>query len=128
MIDNIKEGTAYAQKRPFSGNIIFIDPSKLKNISDLELRGLLAHEISHLIQYKDKNNFQMVIFGLKYLISDNFKLTTEREAETIAIERGFAKELLAFLEFKEKNSDSKELARREKYYFNRTEIESISKK
>ena len=63
------------------------------------LTGWFAHELGHLVDYRPYSNFQMVLYGFRYLISDSFKTKKEHAADQIAISHGFRKELIATKRF-----------------------------
>ena len=63
------------------------------------LKGWFAHELGHIVDYETHSNFSMIGFGLKYTLSDKFKRACEHEADSIAIEHGFHKEIIATKRF-----------------------------
>lgn len=67
----------------------------VKNIPDEALKGWFAHELGHVVDYQRYSIWQMMVYGLKYLISAKFRLKTEHVADYIAIKHGFHDELIA---------------------------------
>lgn len=63
------------------------------------LTGWFAHELGHLVDYRAHTNFQMLLYGFRYLISGSFKTKKEHAADQIAISHGFRKELIATKRF-----------------------------
>jgi len=63
------------------------------------LKGWFAHELGHIVDYEVHSNINMIGFGLKYTFSDTFKRACEHEADSIAIEHGFHKEIIATKKF-----------------------------
>lgn len=59
------------------------------------LTGWFAHELGHLVDYVPYSNFQMISYGIKYLLSNKFKIQAEHSADYIAINNGFKAEILA---------------------------------
>jgi len=91
--------------RPFGKNIIYNSANLKKyNFSELALKGLLAHELAHKIQAKRAG----IIEKIKVFLYQKFKLFNnkeegeriEREADKIAMSKGFKKEIKTF--YKEK--------------------------
>jgi hypothetical protein len=89
---------------PYSKNIYY-NSKQLKDFkfSDIALKGALAHELSHKVDYKKMNIFQVLIIKSRYKKDANFKKKIECNADKIAIERGFGEELIQLMkETKEK--------------------------
>lgn len=61
--------------------------------------GWLAHEFSHIVDYKQRNFISLLGFGLNYFVLDSFKKYTERMADIAVINRGLGKELIEGVEF-----------------------------
>ena len=61
--------------------------------------GLIAHELSHLMQYERLGNLRLILFGLRYRFSKRFRKAMERDADTEAIRRGFRHHLAAFVSY-----------------------------
>jgi len=81
---------------PISGKIYYNKKIlEQKKFSATALKGALAHELSHQIHYKNKSLIYRLLFGLRYRKNRKFKEFAEKEADRIAIERGFGKELIA---------------------------------
>ena len=57
------------------------------------LIGWLAHEIGHIVDYTHRSTFQMILFGIKYLLSGIHIKKAERAADVYAIEAGMHKYL-----------------------------------
>lgn len=106
-IVNLSSGSAEAQKI-FGTYLIRIDYEDFANTSDEEITGLLAHELSHLESYKDKNFLYMAAYGLHYQFSAKFKKEVERSTDENAINRGYGKELLAFKEYRLSTANPKD--------------------
>ena len=71
-------------------------------ITDMEedvLIGWIGHELGHVIDYKDRSAFGMLIFGLKYLFSPMHIREVERAADTFAVQRGMHEYILATKDF-----------------------------
>ncbi|RRO20877.1 hypothetical protein [Flavobacteriaceae bacterium 14752] len=72
---------------------------KITDVPDDVLKGWFAHELGHVVDYKRRSNFKMVVFGIKYLLFRKFKRKVEHDADYIAITHGFHKEILATKRF-----------------------------
>lgn len=77
----------------------------IEKISDTALIGILAHELAHIVQYMQMNQFQLAVTFFKYISSRSFARVFERAADYIAIQRGFKKELLSVREQQLNDSD-----------------------
>jgi Zn-dependent protease with chaperone function len=119
----VDEASAWARTYPFQGDIITLDPEKLVNISDAQLTGLLAHELSHIEVYERMNWFILAMYGLRYSLSDSFKRTVEREADMLAIQHGFGEELLAYREYRLTTGDAEDVAFIRAYYLTVEDIQ-----
>lgn len=58
------------------------------------LVGWFGHELGHVTDYTHKTNFQMAVFGIKYLCSDSFVMKAERAADTYAVNHGLGENLI----------------------------------
>jgi hypothetical protein len=74
-------------------------PLKVSQLPTKVLAGWFAHELGHLVDYEKHSNAGLISFGLKYLTSNQMKKEVEHEADSIAIEHGFAYELIATKKF-----------------------------
>jgi len=107
---------------------LLVRDSKNIKVADLPadvLTGWFAHELGHLVDYRPYNNFQMLIYGFRYLVSGNFKVKVEHAADYIAISHGFRDEIIATKRFILENDlvgdDYKEAIRR--YYMPIEDVE-----
>ncbi len=76
----------------------YIRDSKELRVSDLPtevLKGWFAHELGHIVDYEKRSVMGMMSYGIRYYTSDEFKKSVEHEADSIAIEHGFHKEIIA---------------------------------
>ncbi|PZX54971.1 M48 family metalloprotease [Algoriphagus chordae] len=59
------------------------------------LRGWFAHELGHIVDYENHSNLGMIVYGLRYTFSDQYKRDREHEADSIAIRHGFRGDVIA---------------------------------
>ncbi|MEP0710733.1 hypothetical protein [Algoriphagus sp.] len=59
------------------------------------LRGWFAHELGHIVDYENHSNLGMITYGIRYVLSDQFKREREHEADSIAIRQGFRSDIIA---------------------------------
>lgn len=57
--------------------------------------GWLAHELGHLMDYRNRPGISLLYFGLAYLTSKQFFMMAERMADTEAVDHGLGKYILA---------------------------------
>ncbi|RFN57735.1 hypothetical protein [Marixanthomonas ophiurae] len=108
--DQIKKSTMQAQptwtsffKRSKNREYIILISRKIqieneaftiKDIPSDVIVGWLGHELGHVMDYSDRNNFGMLIFGFKYLFSKMHIKEVERTADTIAVAHGMGDYIL----------------------------------
>jgi len=63
------------------------------------LVGWIGHELGHIIDYKNRSGFNLITFGMSYIISKNFLMDAERAADTYAVNHGMADYILATKDF-----------------------------
>jgi hypothetical protein len=119
---SVRETSTWARRYPFEGVVITLDPEKLANISDAQLTGLLAHELSHIEVYERMNWFMLGLYGLRYSFSDNFKRTVERDTDLLAIRHGYGEELLAYREYRLATGSMEDIVFIQAYYLSPDEI------
>lgn len=56
--------------------------------------GWIGHELGHVMDYRDRTNFGMLIFGIKYLFSAAHIKEVERAADTYAVAHGMGDYIL----------------------------------
>ncbi|MEB2780022.1 hypothetical protein U3A58_06435 [Algoriphagus sp. C2-6-M1] len=88
----------FGSKRGYQLNVAekVLDSGDL-NVADLPdevLRGWFAHELGHIVDYENHTNAGMIIYGIRYSLSDQFKREREHEADSIAIRHGFREEII----------------------------------
>ena len=58
--------------------------------------GLLGHELAHIECYEEKSNFDLLVTGLKYLLSEKFKHEFEIDTDKRTIDHGLGWQLYDF--------------------------------
>lgn len=106
-------------------NVRDSDEIKVADLSEKVLTGWFAHELGHIVDYGPYSNSQMIIYGIKYLLSDNFKREAEHKADFIAIKYGFHQEILATKKFLLENDFLGESYKNKinKYYMSMKDVE-----
>src|SRR5690554_2480819 len=69
--------------------------------------GWIGHELGHVMDYRNRTNVGMLIFGLKYLFSSARIKEVERAADTYAIAHGMGDYILKTKNFILDNADRK---------------------
>ncbi|WP_425391353.1 hypothetical protein [Ekhidna sp.] len=72
---------------------------KVSELPDIVLKGWFAHELGHVVDYAPHSTIGMIKYGIKYLVSSNFRKEVEHRADKIAIDAGFHEEILATKRF-----------------------------
>lgn len=112
---NIKKSTMQAQplfssffgKRKNRKYIVLISEKfhiegesfRVIDVDDDVLIGWIGHELGHVVDYKDRSAFGMLIFGMKYLFSTMHLKEVERAADTFAVKHGMYQYILATKNF-----------------------------
>ena len=108
--DNIKKSTMQAQPlfksffkpRKKRGYIILIsrkiqiesEEFSIEDIPSDVIIGWLGHELGHVMDYRNRTNLGMLVFGFKYLFSHSHIKEVERAADTFAISHGMGDYIL----------------------------------
>ncbi|WP_452232618.1 hypothetical protein [Lacinutrix sp. MEBiC02595] len=105
-----------------SGDILYT-----KDMPKEVIIGWIGHELGHVMDYRNRSNFNLIWFGVKYLLSDNHIAEAERSADTFAVKSGMEKYILITKNFilNQANIDEKYIARINKYYLSPEEIMEI---
>lgn len=92
------------------------------NVGNEAIIGLFGHELSHLLEYQEKNNFKMMCFVIGYVFH---RRKVEVQTDMIAIERGFGPNIASYNRFIFHSHfvNKNYLHKKEKYYLSEMEIE-----
>jgi hypothetical protein len=77
-----------------NGNIIPIN-----DLPNDVLIGWLGHELGHIMDYRERSDLALVVFGLLYLFSKRFIISAERAADTYAVNHGLGDYILRTKDF-----------------------------
>lgn len=58
------------------------------------LIGWLGHELGHIMDYRNKSAMGLIIFGLRYVTSNNYIREAERVADTYAVNKGMGEYII----------------------------------
>lgn len=92
-------------------------------ISDLALKGILAHELVHFTDYEKMNAFELASFYIQYLASDEFSAKYERATDLQSFERGYALGIKAFRYWLYQQITPEAKALKQKNYYTPAEID-----
>lgn len=70
--------------------------------------GIIAHELSHIVDYQSRKSFSMLKCGLYYSVFDHYHRTLERRTDLLVINKGLAQQLYAFSNYVLNNSSASE--------------------
>ncbi|MEX1003645.1 MAG: hypothetical protein WDZ35_16115 [Crocinitomicaceae bacterium] len=101
----------------------------IANVPDEVLKGWFAHELGHLVDYRQHSNLKMLAFGFKYVFSSSFRMKAEHDADYIAIKYGFFEEILATKDYILDHDliEDEYKAKIKKYYLSRKKVVMCSK-
>ena len=96
----------------------------IQNIPSNVLIGWLGHELGHVMDYRNRSHFNLIMFGFKYLFSFKFIKEAEKAADSYAITHGMEKYILETKDFILNKSNISDRYRRRiiKYYLSPEEI------
>jgi hypothetical protein len=63
------------------------------------LIGWIGHELGHIMDYRDRKGFNLLAFGVRYVLSSNYIREAERAADTHAVNHGMGEYILATKDF-----------------------------
>lgn len=88
------------------------------------LIGWIGHELGHIMDYRDRRGFNLLTFGVRYLLSHNYIREAERAADTYAVNHGMGEYILATKDFILSHADLSEVykARIKRLYLSPEEI------
>ncbi len=97
---------------------------RISELSEEVLKGWIAHELGHIMDYDRRSNWQLINFVLGYLLSPEFKEGAERTADLYALQHGYADELVCTKQFilSNRNLSSAYKARILRYYLSPEEV------
>lgn len=58
--------------------------------------GIIAHELSHIVDYENRNPMSMIQCGLYYTFFKNYHRSLERSTDLLVIQKGLANQLYEF--------------------------------
>ncbi|HKC95832.1 MAG TPA: hypothetical protein VKB81_17600 [Nitrospira sp.] len=79
---------------PFASRIYAVR-SALEMLPGQVLRGLLAHELMHVLQFYPLSRLQRLWLAIQYVLSTRARIRLERAADVGVIDRGCGEDLLA---------------------------------
>lgn len=92
-------------------------------ISDLALKGILAHELVHFTDYQKMNPLELAAFYIQYLLSDEYGAKYERATDLESFDRGYAIGIKAFRFWLYEQITPEAKALKETNYYTPTEID-----
>jgi hypothetical protein len=70
-------------------NFVMIHSSMpIQNVPEAILTGWFGHELGHVMDYTNRSNWNMIVFGIKYISSDKYLMQAEINADTYAVNHG----------------------------------------
>ncbi len=76
---------------------------KFRGYTDFEARGVLAHEMGHILRFESCSLFGKAWKGFRYFTSRKARTVEENACDRIAIEKGYARGLASVKKRKRKN-------------------------
>lgn len=105
-------------------HLVYVNPKVFTaNAPETGVRSILAHELSHVLYYLERNRFELL--GLTRLASSGFSRSFERRADLEAIKRGYGKGLIEYRKWLYRIVPAKQLKSKKRNYFSPDEIALI---
>jgi hypothetical protein len=70
------------------------DTLLIQNVPTDILIGWFGHELGHILDYTNRSNAQMIVFGIKYVASESFLRQAEINADTYAVDHGLGEYII----------------------------------
>ncbi len=122
-----KDIGVFGYASPFSLHVfINIDEVNKYDWPKDAVRGLLAHELAHQVSYKRRSFIGRMYFIRSYPFSLSRRQAVEREADEIAIEKGYGKDLVQERVYQFRIDDEKRLAGEKKVYLSAETLEEMA--
>lgn len=61
--------------------------------------GIIAHELSHIVDYEKRKTFSLIQCGIYYSVFKHYHRNLERETDMLVIKKGLAHQLYAFTNY-----------------------------
>jgi hypothetical protein len=102
----------------------------IEEIPSEVLIGWIGHELGHIMDYRDRGSWNMILFGAKYLTMPHFIEQAERRADVFAVQHGMAEYLMKTKDFIFENSSLSRAykAKIERFYLSTEEIMQMAEK
>ncbi|MFQ5870209.1 MAG: hypothetical protein ACE5JC_09935 [Candidatus Zixiibacteriota bacterium] len=110
---------------PFKKVYININEINKYNWPEDVVRGVFAHELAHQVSYKRRSFIGRFLFLWNYLFSKSRKRRVEKEADEIAIERGYGKEIVQGRIYQFNFGDRKRAEKEKKVYLSVGDLEKL---
>lgn len=103
---------------------------EVEKLPDKVLKGWFAHELGHVMDYRNRSIVGMLYFGLAYLMSRRYRKQVEHKADEYAIAYGMADYILATKRYILEHSDLPESYKRRfrKYYMSEKNVHKLIEK
>lgn len=100
-ISNLFKGKKNRSYYVFMSNKFLIEDEEfsMADVPSEVLIGWLGHELGHIMDYRHKSALGLVIFGARYITSENYIKEAERAADTYAVNSGMGDYILATKDF-----------------------------
>nr|WP_324721396.1 hypothetical protein [Salinimicrobium sp. HB62] len=100
-ISNLFKGKKNRSYYVFISNKFLIEDEEfsMADVPSEVLIGWLGHELGHIMDYRHKSALGLVIFGARYITSENYIKEAERAADTYAVNSGMGDYILATKDF-----------------------------
>ena len=119
---------SFMLSNPLTKNIYYNKEQYEKfKFSKKALIGVLAHELGHQVSYKNINFLQRLFFKYRYNRNFDFKRKAEREADIIAIKRGFGNELIELIKESERKFNHERFLKIKRTHLSINEIKRLMK-
>jgi len=91
------------------------------------LIGWIGHELGHILDYEQRSTFNLITFGIKYLLADRYIIAAERAADQFAVAQGMEEYILKTKDFilNHAEIDHRYKSRIIKYYLSPEEIMAL---
>jgi len=87
-------GNIFKFRRGHTYVLLLSENSFVNRVSLNKQVGVIGHEMAHFVYYKKRPSIAMLWWGIKYITSNKFRYTFEKEADRSTIDHGLGYQLL----------------------------------
>ena len=105
VLNKQKDSFAYKEGFRLIGYTISFSKKDYKQMTTDQIRGVLSHELSHILHEINQGSITTYFNNILYMLSAKFKTKEERIVDKLVIDRGCGRYLLELIKYNDKHYD-----------------------